>query len=75
MLGLYKLTITAAATAAAAAKSLQSCPTLCDPRDSSPPGSHIPGILQARTLAGVQPRWIQGIRSGDSVSEDQETTA
>ena len=37
-------------TAAAAAKSLQSCPTLCDPRDGSPPGSPIPGILQARTL-------------------------
>ena len=37
-------------TAAAAAKSLQSCPTLCDPTDSSPPGSAIPGILQARTL-------------------------
>ena len=36
--------------AAAAAKSLQSCPTLCDPRDGSPPGSLIPGILQARTL-------------------------
>ena len=35
---------------AAAAKSLQSCPTLCDPRDGSPPGSPIPGILQARTL-------------------------
>ena len=34
----------------AAAKSLQSCPTLCDPRDGSPPGSPIPGILQARTL-------------------------
>ena len=37
-------------TAAAAAKSLQSCPTLCNPIDSSPPGSPIPGILQARTL-------------------------
>ena len=36
--------------AAAAAKSLQSCPTLCDPRDGSPPGSPIPWILQARTL-------------------------
>ena len=36
--------------AAAAAKSLQSCPTLCDPRDGSPPGSPIPGILQARVL-------------------------
>ena len=39
--------------AAAAAKSLQSCPTLCDPIDGSPPGSPIPGILQARTLEGV----------------------
>ena len=39
--------------AAAAAKSLQSCPTLCDPIDSSPPGSSIPGILQARTLEWV----------------------
>ena len=38
------------AAAAAAAKSLQSCPTLCDPIDGSPPGSTIPGILQARTL-------------------------
>ena len=36
--------------AAAAAKSLQSCPTLCDPTDGSPPGSPIPGILQARVL-------------------------
>ena len=36
--------------AAATAKSLQSCPTLCDPRDHSPPGSPVPGILQARTL-------------------------
>ena len=39
--------------AAAAAKSLQSCPTLCNPRDGSPPGSIIPGILQARTLEWV----------------------
>ena len=36
--------------AAAAAKLLQSCPTLCDPIDSSPPGSPVPGILQVRTL-------------------------
>ena len=36
--------------AAAAAKSLQSCPTLCNPIDGSPPGSPVPGILQARTL-------------------------
>ena len=38
---------------AAAAKSLQSCPTLCDPIDSSPPGSTVPGILQARTLEWI----------------------
>ena len=43
---LYKL-------AAAAAKSLQSCPTLCDPIDGSPPGSAVPRILQARTLEWV----------------------
>ena len=42
-----------AAAAAAVAKSLQSCPTLCDPIDSSPTGSPIPGILQARTLEWV----------------------
>ena len=40
-------------TAAAAAKSCQSCPTLCDPTDGSPPGSPVPGILQARTLEWV----------------------
>ena len=39
--------------AAAAAKSLQSCPTLCDPIDGSPPGSLVPGIRQARTLEWV----------------------
>ena len=39
--------------AAAAAKSLQSCPTLCDPIDGSPPDSPVPGILQARTLEWV----------------------
>ena len=41
------------AAAAAAAKSLQSCPTLCHPIDGSPPGSPVPGILQARTLEWV----------------------
>ena len=45
---LFHLTIPAAA-----AKSLQSCPTLCDPIDGSPPGSSVPGILQARTLEWV----------------------
>ena len=47
---LYSPTLTSIYAAAAAAKSLQSCPTLCDPIDGSPPGSAIPGILQARTL-------------------------
>ena len=41
------------AAAAAAAKSLQSCPTLCDPIDGSPAGSAVPRILQARTLEWV----------------------
>ena len=48
-----RLTATSAAAAAAAAKSLQSCPTLCNPIDGSPPGSPVPGILQARTLEWV----------------------
>ena len=52
ILGISELKWTAAA-AAAAAKSRQSCPTLCDPIDGSPPGSSVPGILQARTLAWV----------------------
>ena len=42
-----------AAAAAAAAKSLQSCLTLCNPKDSSPPDFPVPGILQARTLEWV----------------------
>ena len=50
--GAFGLTCSAAA-AAAAAKSLQSCLTLCDPIDGSPPGSPVPGILQARTLEWV----------------------
>ena len=45
--------LTSMQTAAAAAKSLQSCPTLCDPIDGSPPGSPVPGSLQARTLEWV----------------------
>ena len=45
--------IISVSAAAAAAKSPQSCPTLCDPIDSSPPGSPVPGILQARTLEWV----------------------
>ena len=45
--------LAAAAAAAAAVKLLQLCPTLCDPLDGSPPGSPVPGILQARTLEWV----------------------
>ena len=45
--------LSSGALAAAAAKSLQSCPTLCDPIDGSSPGSPVPGILQARTLQWV----------------------
>ena len=48
-----KTPIQYAAAAAAAAKLLQSCPTLCDPIDGSPPGSTVPRILQARTLEWV----------------------
>jgi len=47
------LTLAAAAAAVAAAKTLQSCPSLCDPIDSSPSGSPVPGILQARTWSGL----------------------
>ena len=50
------------AAAAAAAKSLQSCPTLCDPIDSSPPGSTVPGILQARTLEWVAISRVRDIK-------------
>ena len=49
----FKQTMAGPAAAAAAAKLLQSCPTLCDPIDGSPPGSPIPGILQARILEWV----------------------
>ena len=49
------------ATAAAAAKSLQSCPTLCDPTDGSPPGSSAHGILQVRILewVAISFSWMQ----------------
>ena len=48
-----QLTIANYLTAAAAARSLQSCPTLCDPIDGSPPGSSVPGIFQARIVEWV----------------------
>ena len=49
----YRSSLINDGVAAAAAKSLQSCPTLCDPTDGSPPGSPIPGIPQARILEWV----------------------
>ena len=52
--------------AAAAAKSLQSCPILCDPVDGSPPGSPVPEILQARTL-----EWV-AIAFSNSLNKDQK---
>ena len=51
--GIHTFVLCVCAPIAAAAKSLQSCPTLCDPIDGSPPGSPVPGILQARTLEWV----------------------
>ena len=52
--------------AAAAAKSHQSCPTLCDPIEGSPPGSSVPGILQARILEWVASAFsIQGCTIGE----------
>ena len=69
---------------AAAAKSLQSCPTLCDPIDGSQPGSPVPGILQARTLEWVdtpmstlfltkEARICNGTKAVSSVSTGGET--
>ena len=52
----------------AAAKSLQSCPTLCDPRDGSLPGSPIPGVLQARTL-----EWVSSKYSNNDVIFKRQT--
>ena len=50
---LSSISLYTCAAAAAAANSLQSCPTLCNPRDGSPSGFPVPGILQARTLEWV----------------------
>ena len=52
-IGIDPLTVFHMTAAKSAAKSLQSCPTLCDPIDGSPPGPTVPGILQARTLQWV----------------------
>ena len=53
LLNTYCVLVSNSAAAAAAAKSLQSCQTLCDPIDGSLPGFPVPGILQARTLEWV----------------------
>ena len=53
LIKINKITLRYWLSSAAAAKSLQSCPTLCDPIDGSPQGSAVPGILQARTLEWV----------------------
>ena len=61
--------------AAAAAKSLQSCLTLCDPIDGSPPGSPVPGILQARTLEWVAISFSNGRkqrRTKEPLDESEE---
>ena len=63
--------------AAAAAKSLQSCPTLCNPIDGSPPGSPVPGILQARTLEWVaisfSSAWKWKVKSESEVAQSCRT--
>ena len=62
----------ASAAAAAAAKSLQSCPTLCDPIDGSPPGSPVPGILPARTLEWVAISFSNAWKWSRSVVSDPQ---
>ena len=54
-------------------KSLQSCPTLCDPRDGSPPGSPVPGILQARTLEWVAISFSMKVKSESEVAQSCPT--
>ena len=57
------LALLVVSAAAAAAKSLQSCPTLCDPGDSSPPGSPVPGTLQPRALEWVATSFSNAVSS------------
>ena len=79
MLALWKKSYDQPA-AAAAAKSLQYCPTLCDPIDGSPPGSFVPGILQARTLEWVAIsfsnawKWKVKMKSLDSILKSWDIT-
>ena len=62
-----KICLMLLALAAAAAMSLQSCPTLCDPIDGSPPGSPIPGILQAEERIQTSYSWGTGSSSSSSL--------
>ena len=57
-------------SAAAAAKSLHSCPTLCDPTEGSPPGSAVPGILQARTLEWVAISFSRGVSTSSNIEKE-----
>ena len=66
-LGLWELRLRVFDAVAAAAKSLQSCPALCDPIDSSPPGSPVPGILQARILEWVAISFSNGCMHAKSL--------
>ena len=61
--------------AVAAAKSLQCCPTLCDPTDSSPPGSSVPEILQARTMESVAISFSNAwkVKNGSEVTQSYLT--
>ena len=66
----YEKVFNISAAAAAAAKSLQSCPTLCNSIDSSPPGSPVTGILQARTLEWVAISFSNAWKRSRSVMSD-----
>ena len=68
--GLSVVLSTIGLSAAAAAESLQSCLTLCDPRDGSPPGFPVPGILQARTLEWVAISFFNAWKWSRSVVSD-----
>ena len=71
-LSLFKGFLNWTSAAAAAAKSLQSCPTLCDPIEGTPPGFPIPGILQARTLEWVAISFSNAGKWSHSVMSDPQ---
>ena len=73
--GTWKRCSSSLITAAAAAKSCQLCPTLCDPIDGSPPGSSVPGILQERTVSRSIYRALKKGSSGGSVVKNPPVNA